>query len=105
MPGEFLLLEHFYFSVHIFTYILCFFREKEFYTIDPENVLVKIEHSISASSKFAASHRMMHGVLVGINGEVIKRYILIFHKQVYYISSISLYIYIYLKIKTQNFFR
>jgi len=47
--------------------------ERDFYTIHPENALIKIEHSIKADGgEFSASHRMMDGKLVDKKGNTIK---------------------------------
>ncbi|XP_002155519.1 P2X receptor E isoform X1 [Hydra vulgaris] len=43
-----------------------------YYPMYPEEALVKIEHSISTSSLFSASHRMMTGVLLGSDGHPLK---------------------------------
>lgn len=48
--------------------------ERDFYTVHPENALLKIEHSIKADGgKFSAPHRMMEGELVDTSGTVIKK--------------------------------
>lgn len=49
-------------------------RENDFYSVNPENALIKIEHSISAvGDQFSASHRMMNGVLLTKDGQILKK--------------------------------
>lgn len=49
------------------------FREEDYFTLNPEDALIKIEHSITASrGDVAASHRMMNGALYDTRGNVIK---------------------------------
>ena len=47
--------------------------ERDFYTVHPENALVKIEHSITADAGgYSGSHRKMSGRLVDVNGRTVK---------------------------------
>ena len=51
-----------------------FLREEDYYTVNPEFALVKIEHSFTAfTGSLTHSHRKMYGSLVDAQGKVIKR--------------------------------
>jgi len=48
-------------------------RESDYYSLNPEESLIKVEHSImSSSTNLSASHRMMTGGLYDVEGNIIK---------------------------------
>ena len=48
--------------------------ERDFYTVHPENALIKVEHSITADGGgFSGSHRKMDGRLVDAKGKTLKK--------------------------------
>ena len=70
------------FSKHVLCYnfSICFFREERFYTLKPEEYVVKIEHSIIATKFFgsskndivAGSQRSMKGWLYDVDGSQVR---------------------------------
>lgn len=58
-----------------FRKIIILLRDEDYYTVNPEFALIKIEHSFTAfTGSLTHSHRRMYGSLVDAQGKVIKRY-------------------------------
>lgn len=55
-------------------YFYFYFRDEEYYSVNPEFALLKIEHSFTAfTGSMTHSHRKMFGSLVDVEGKTIKR--------------------------------
>jgi len=60
----------------LFYQFFVFLRDIDFYTVNPEFALIKIEHSVTAfSGHFMLTHRKMAGSVVGIEGDLVQRYL------------------------------
>lgn len=70
-------------NLYIYAFLKLPFRENLYFTVQPEKMMIKIEHAVLATKfltgklggkDLAASQRNMKGYLYGHNGTLIKRY-------------------------------